>query len=608
MNRCSPMLVIATGLIQWILHKVCFCILPFVIFLMTPNLSAEEIGSTTSALIGGERDVDNAITNSVVYLPDTGGCTGTLIAPRIVVTAGHCITHNPPVRGLPPTNEGGKDWELPGVWYPLFDYPNGVRVQFGNDRNNPRLTVRAFHYNHPGWADVVMLGLDEAVPAETAVPAPVLTSLPSNKQPADFWKGESFEMVGWGFTDSCQGSNPARFRQRAKATYGAYPHNERPNQLRVEGKKNASVAQGDSGGPLFWTWQDRRFLVGTVQGCERNGGRYFGTWTKGGKDENGKQRPNLSAWYDSVLTPGVDWSLLDDSPYGIKDVAVCNNGRLQALGRGGALLENSALGQSTWRVAGRLHVDAKKIACAANQTYFQRENREIRRLSGRPSRTTRVGFPPAAANISGSEDSTLDFPFMWALNDNKTLWLNTAGGLDGKWQRVGRPWAAKDIAATQRGIFAVNDDNSLWWNTREGADGEWLRIGEMPSPSRDLAASSLDQTDQIVLLALTDSSNLMLGDFMLAGGAIPERVLNGEVRAFELPEYGDSRLDWCFTWGNDCGEKAANAFCRLRGYTSATAFSIDRDIGATSPTMTVGDLGVCSDRSCDGFKRISCQR
>ena len=51
-------------------------------------------------------------------------CTGTLVAPDVILTAAHCQPHNPPPGTSLPT--GGGDWEVRGRWYDLFPHPEAA--------------------------------------------------------------------------------------------------------------------------------------------------------------------------------------------------------------------------------------------------------------------------------------------------------------------------------------------------------------------------------------------------------------------------------------------------------------------------------------------------
>jgi hypothetical protein len=81
---------------------------------------------------------------------------------------------------------------------------------------------------------------------------------------------------------------------------------------------------------------------------------------------------------------------------------------------------------------------------------------------------------------------------------------------------------------------------------------------------------------------------------------------NKPPRTFHKPKHNGYRLDVCFHWGTDCGERAANAWCWDQGYARASEFEVDPHIGAESPTWIFGDGTSCEKQDCDGFKYITC--
>lgn len=80
------------------------------------------------------------------------------------------------------------------------------------------------------------------------------------------------------------------------------------------------------------------------------------------------------------------------------------------------------------------------------------------------------------------------------------------------------------------------------------------------------------------------------------------QALNGN-REFPEPKINGVRLDACRVWGNECGQPAADAFCRLEGFDKAVALEWDKNIGRT---WVMGDASVCDDPNCDGFRTITC--
>lgn len=63
------------------------------------------------------------------------------------------------------------------------------------------------------------------------------------------------------------------------------------------------------------------------------------------------------------------------------------------------------------------------------------------------------------------------------------------------------------------------------------------------------------------------------------------------------------RLDFCQQYGGACGKPAADAFCRSKGHDGSASSEIDPDIGRT---MIIGSGAICTDPTCDGFKKIQC--
>ncbi|MBN9221111.1 MAG: hypothetical protein J0I79_24455 [Mesorhizobium sp.] len=64
------------------------------------------------------------------------------------------------------------------------------------------------------------------------------------------------------------------------------------------------------------------------------------------------------------------------------------------------------------------------------------------------------------------------------------------------------------------------------------------------------------------------------------------------------------RLDWCWNHQQMCGMRAADLYCKSRGFQKVAAFTKDPAIGAT---VSMGDKKVCNAGICDGFATITCQ-
>ena len=76
-------------------------------------------------------------------------------------------------------------------------------------------------------------------------------------------------------------------------------------------------------------------------------------------------------------------------------------------------------------------------------------------------------------------------------------------------------------------------------------------------------------------------------------------------RQFKHPKYDGNRLDWCYTYQQDCGKKAADAYCVYREYDAATTFTKAPAVGLT---RTIGDHSLCADSQCDSFLQITCTK
>jgi hypothetical protein len=72
---------------------------------------------------------------------------------------------------------------------------------------------------------------------------------------------------------------------------------------------------------------------------------------------------------------------------------------------------------------------------------------------------------------------------------------------------------------------------------------------------------------------------------------------------FSNPSWRGRRVDLCLHWGADCGQPAADEFCKRSGFTRSTAWKPAERVGET---LVLGDNKPCSDPRCDGFATISC--
>ncbi len=85
-----------------------------------------------------------------------------------------------------------------------------------------------------------------------------------------------------------------------------------------------------------------------------------------------------------------------------------------------------------------------------------------------------------------------------------------------------------------------------------------------------------------------------------------KRTIPKTMKTFRYPKINGYRLDWCRLWAQDCGEGAADTFCKRMGFKRAINFQEDYDIGARSPTYVIDSGKICNQSFCDGFKYITC--
>jgi secreted trypsin-like serine protease len=185
----------------------------------------ERTGAEAEAVTGGEPDARDP---SVVALVSGGAafCSGTLVAPRVVLTAAHC------------------------VGFSLAD----LRIAFGSDPQAAEsLAVVASHV-HPDFDpvahsdDIALLLLEAAAPPE-ASPLPLMT------ERLDGFVGAPLRFVGFGMTDASDagartkhdGTSVISAVQARSFSFSAGP---------------SHPCGGDSGGPAFVTVAGREIVAG----------------------------------------------------------------------------------------------------------------------------------------------------------------------------------------------------------------------------------------------------------------------------------------------------------------------------------------------------------
>ena len=79
-----------------------------------------------------------------------------------------------------------------------------------------------------------------------------------------------------------------------------------------------------------------------------------------------------------------------------------------------------------------------------------------------------------------------------------------------------------------------------------------------------------------------------------------------QTQKFNKPTINKYRLDWCKSWGKNCGKAAADAFCKLHEFSEAKSFMKDEHPGV--PTKVFSGGQICDDNTCASFTYINCQK
>lgn len=225
-------------------------------------------------IIGGTAVPDDAYP-FMVSLQSSGSsfCGGSLLAPRIVMTAAHCVTGTDPVTGLPVPEVDGITVVVGRTV--LSQKNQGVERGLSTASEIAPVVVHPRYLQGDAAYDIAFLALD--APVEGIVPV----KLPTKGTDALLRPGQSATVIGWGNTDATLGQYPDRLRQvsvpilsteECEISSAAF----RPDINMCAGVAGKDSCQGDSGGPLFRQPPSRHtaYQVGVVSygdGCGEQG-------------------------------------------------------------------------------------------------------------------------------------------------------------------------------------------------------------------------------------------------------------------------------------------------------------------------------------------------
>ena len=232
----------------------------------TETESEADLGEVASPVIGGTEATKDEIFSTVALRRlghDDYICTGTLIAPSVVVTAAHCLVDQDPITDVIDDRYDAMEMTV---------IAGALDVRAATEDQRFAVTKIVLHPKFPGSAAVGMDGLgnynDIAIlilqqPVTTLLLAPVL---PFVQLDSNLSQGKLVTISGYGFHDAAATANGQ--------LYIAQTPYQRHNATEfIAGTKDSpNTCKGDSGGPVYLSVEGTRYDIGVTSRNAWNGG------------------------------------------------------------------------------------------------------------------------------------------------------------------------------------------------------------------------------------------------------------------------------------------------------------------------------------------------